>query len=244
MSNLRAPMKWSENRQHLRLLLDLRDIKNEKVTIEPTKLTITCESWNKTYSETLELLKEVDTEKSSHNKTAFRLEVMLIKKEKDKWNKVTANDKKYRLKVDWDHFEDSELSSEDESPGMGGMGGMPGMPGMGGMPGMPGMPGMGGMGGMPGMGGGMGGMDMAKMMEAMKNMKGGGGLGKMGDMPVGEDSDDESSDDSVEKLDDLEGDIKEQPKAEEPKQEKPAEAKPTEEKPAEVQPETEIKKDN
>jgi len=247
MSTLRAPMKWSENRNQLRILVDLRDVKEEKVTFESNKLSFSLESWKKSYKEEMELLKEIDTEKSSYNKTAFRLEILLIKKEKDKWNKITANDKKFpSLKVDWDHFEDSELSEEEDDsnkmggmpgmPGMGGMGGMPGMGGMGGMPGMggmggmPGMGGMGGMPGMPGMGGGMGGMDMAKMMDLMKNMKGGGGLNKMGDMPVNEDSDDDSDDEPVEKLDDLEGDVEEKPKEEV--------------KPAETTPEVEVKKVN
>ena len=259
MKTLRAPMKWSENREHIRILIDLRDIKNESVNFESQKLTFTCESWKKSYKEEMNLLKEIDIKKSSHNKTAFRLEILLIKVEKDKWNKITANDKRYpSLKVDWDHFEDSELSEEEEEqpnpmrgmpgmPGMGGMGGMPGMPGMGGMGGMPGMggmggmpgmPGMGGMGGMPGMGGmggmpgmpggGMGGMDMAKMMEAMKNMKGGQGLGGMKGMPVGEDSDDESDDEPVETLNDLEGDNTEEPvKESKPVETTPEVAEPT-----------------
>ena len=213
MKAFRPPMKWSENKDVLRIIIDLRDIKDEEINFETQKLTVSCSSWQKNYREEMDLLKEIDTEKSKFNKTAFNLEIVLKKKESEKWNKVTKNDKKFtNMTVDWDHFENSELSEEEEQDPMskfGGMGGMPGMGGMGGMPGMGGMggmPGMGGLGGMPGMGGGMPDMNkMKEMMEQMKNMKGMEGLGKMGDMPVGEDSDDDSDDEPATKLDDLEG---------------------------------------
>ena len=216
-------LKWSQNKTTLTILVDVRDLKDEKIVIDTKKVTIDYNEGSKHYYEELNLKDEVDKEKSTYSKTGFNATIKLIKAKEGFWKGCTENDKAIaNLKVDWDHFEDSEEEEEpkDTQPQMnmeqmmnmqkmmggmgGGMGG--GMPGMGGMGGMPGMGGMGG--GMPGMGG-MGGMPD---MEAMKKMMGGLGGGKdgmpdLGNLPAEED--DEEADKEA-NLDDLEGDIKEE----------------------------------
>ena len=151
-------MLWSQNKEHVTITIDLRDIQNEKIEFESgSKLNIYFNVDEKKYEEHLELSHEYDNEKSKYNKTGFHLTIDLTKKGTDSWSKLTKNDKAHNLKYNWNEFEDSDAEPEEDN-GM--PGGMPGMPG-----GMPGMEGMNmdmlknmdfsKMGGMPGMPGGM-----------------------------------------------------------------------------------------
>ena len=193
-------MKWFQDKKNITIVIDARDLKNEKIEVTGNELNIDFQEDNKHYKELIVFKEEIDAEKVKVSKTNFCATVVIPKKNEGMWKSLTANDKAHgNLKVDWSHFVDSDDEKEPEESNpyanMGNMANMGGMGGMGG--GMGGFPGMGGMGGFPGMGG-MGGF------PGMENLGGmGGDMGGMGD-----DEDDEENDGETEgkpDLDDLEG---------------------------------------
>ena len=127
-------------------------------------------SGDRLYEVNMDLLKDIDPEKTNYQVRPRCIEFALEKAEEGPyWERLLKEKtKQHWLKVDFTKWKDEDDSDEEAGGGdledmmknMGGLGGAGGMPGMGGMGGMPGM---GGMGGMPGMGGGgmPGGMDMA-----------------------------------------------------------------------------------
>lgn len=181
-------LKWSQNKTKVTLLVDARDIKDEKIDIAATKLTIDFTESGKHYFQELALKEEVSAEKSGYKKSPHHTTITLVKAKEGFWKGLTPNDKQFvNLAVDWEHFEDSEEEKEPEAANP--FANMAGFPGMGGMGGMPGMGGLGGMGGMGGLGG-MGGMP---------------GMGDMGGMGEDTDSDDEEPKKEKPELGDLEG---------------------------------------
>ena len=199
-------LQWSQTKTNLTVQVDVRDLKDEKITIENKKITIDYVESGKHYYEELNLKDEIDAEKSTYVKTGFHTTLDLVKKSEGFWKSLTVNDKAIpNLKVDWSNYVDSDEEEEQpEDAGMGGLGNMANlmnmgnMGGMGGMGGLEGMGGMGGLGGLGGMGG-MGGMpDFSKM----------GNFGNMGDLPAEEDDgedEDDTEDNKGANLDDLEG---------------------------------------
>ena len=179
-------LKWYEDKSKVYIIIDARDLKDEKIDSKEDSLFIEFHESGKLYKAELYLRQAIDSSKTSITKTNFCVTLVLTKKETGKWNSLTKNDKAVpNLKFDWDKFEDSEDETKGGNQGMGGFPGMEGMGGMGGFPGMEGLGGMGGMGGFPGM----------------------GGMGSLGGDADDDDEDDEPDNEEDQKanLDDLEG---------------------------------------
>jgi len=148
MSNNIPPVAWAQRKDQLLVTIELQDVKDQKITLEADKLIFSGNSNKKEYAATLNLFKEIDTEKSKFAVRPRQIDFVLAKKEAGPfWDRLLKEkDKRQWLKVDWNKWKDEDEVDEDDA-GFD-MSGMSGMPGMGGMPGMPGM----GMPGMPGMG--------------------------------------------------------------------------------------------
>eukprot|EP01134_Creolimax_fragrantissima_P004562 CFRG4562T1 len=171
---------WAPRSDRIYVTIEVSDVENEKIDIQPTKLSFTGtgSAERKEYAFEIDLFGEVDPEKSKYVKNSMHILLQLARKEEGEfWPRLIKTGKLHFVKTDFKKWidEDEEDEPIDMDGGMGGMPGMGGPPGMGGMGGMPGMGGMGGMGGMPGMGGmggmpGMEGMDMSKMADLQKMM--------------------------------------------------------------------------
>eukprot|EP01119_Soliformovum_irregulare_P019125 TRINITY_DN5_c0_g1_i1.p1 TRINITY_DN5_c0_g1~~TRINITY_DN5_c0_g1_i1.p1 ORF type:complete len:212 (-),score=67.78 TRINITY_DN5_c0_g1_i1:102-701(-) len=170
-------VSWAQRPDTIYISLDIQDVKDAKVDLQPTKLTFDGTSNKRPYHIDMELFGEIDTEQSKFVVRPRQVEFVLKRKEEGPyWDRLLKEGgKRNWLKVDWNKWVDEDEADEAENFDMSGMGGMPGMGGMGGMPGMGGMGGM-GMEGMPG------GFDMSQF--ANMNMG-------------GEDDDEDSDDDEI-----------------------------------------------
>lgn len=223
------PIKWAQRSDSLYVTIDVIDIADANIDLQPTSLKFSGKSGETAYEIELEFFGEVDPE---HEDTKYAVKPRnvhfhIMKKDKGEefWPRLLKDKtlEKTNVKLDWDRYVDDDEDEAAEGfdtsamgPGAMGMGGgMGGMPGMGGMGGMPGMGGMGGAGGMDlsalmsqmggaGGAGGAGGMDMASMMAQMGGAGGGmPDLSAMGGAPgEGADSDDDALPDLEEEEDD------------------------------------------
>ena len=197
-------LKWSQTKTNITIQVDVRDLKDEKITIDEKKVVIDYNENGNHYYEELNLKDEIDAEKSSYSKSGFNTSIELVKKNEGFWKSLTTNDKAIpNLKIDWSHFVDSDEEEEPQDAGMGGLGNMGNMGNMGDMGNMANMANMMNMGGM----GGMGGMPDLSKMGNLGNMAGMPDLNQMGNLQA-EENDEDDQDDQEGKdanLDDLEG---------------------------------------
>jgi len=201
---LNAPVEWAQRKEQIFLSITLQDIKDPKISIEPTKLTFEGTSSGNKYKAEIEFYGEIDPQKSKYIVRPRAAEFVLVRKEPGAyWPHLLKQKGKYNwLKADWNKWKDEdEVDADDvfETDDMSGMGG-------------------GGMGG--------GGMDMDSLQKMLQQQGGMGGIGGMGGME-GEGNEEESD----EELPDLEEDGKEKKEAkkeEEKKEEKKEEEQKTE----------------
>src|SRR5947209_8376774 len=94
-------MKWSQTKSDVSIVVDARDIKNEKIDIEEKKLRVEYHESDKHYLQEFELNTEVDKEKSKIHKTPFCITITLSKKKEEFWKHLSTNDKMIKnLQVD------------------------------------------------------------------------------------------------------------------------------------------------
>ncbi|KRX06057.1 HSP20-like chaperone [Pseudocohnilembus persalinus] len=205
MATLSAPFKWTQRKEHIYLTVELRDIKDEKIDIQPNTLKFSGKSDGKQYDGEVEFYDEIDVEKSSYTILGLHARFLLAKKNQDAdfWPRLTKDKtKQQNITVDWDRYVDEDEDTEenkmdwDQSQ-------MQGMEGL--------MGGMGGMGGMQGM---QQMQQMQQMQAAMQGMQGMGGMGGMPGMPGQGEEDDSDDEDPNQDLDKEEEVVNEEAKKE------------------------------
>jgi len=127
---LLAPVVWAQRKDQIFLSIDVQDVKDEKIKLEPTKLTFSGNSGAKKYTSDLEFLKEIDPALSKYAVRPRRIEFVLQKKEPGPyWESLLKTKGKFNwLKVDWNKWKDED-EADDEGFDMSGMSGMGGMGG-------------------------------------------------------------------------------------------------------------------
>jgi len=159
MAQLNPIVVWAQRKDQVFVSIDLQDVKDPQIVLEPTKLSFKGTAGGKHYETDLELFQEIDKEKSKYVVRPRNIEFVLIKKENGPyWDRLLKEGgKRNWLKADWNKWVDEDEADGAENFDTGGMEGFD-MGGGGG--GMPDFSGMGG--GMPdfsAMGGGEGGED-------------------------------------------------------------------------------------
>jgi len=133
-STLTPNVIWAQRKDKLYITVELADTKNSKITLEPAgKLHFEGESSGKHYKVDLELLKEIDVEKSKYTVQPRNVQFLIEKKEQGPfWERLLKNPGKlWFLKADWNRWKDEDegdddfdTSNFDGIPGMGDMGDM------------------------------------------------------------------------------------------------------------------------
>lgn len=131
--------KWSEDNKKCYVTIELSNIEHVKVDIQEKELNFSGTANSQQYGINLKLNGEVDTAASTYAVKGPSVEILLVKKTAERWNRLTSDKNAYKqqLHVDWDKWidedEENAPAKVDNDFGMGGMpGGMGGMPGMGG----------------------------------------------------------------------------------------------------------------
>jgi len=123
---LHPPVVWAQRKDQVFLSVDLQDVKNENIKLEPTKLSFFGKSGTKQYSFEIEFLKEIDPAKSKYVVRPRSIEFVLIKKDLSYWERILKEQPKTKLnwlKVDWNKWKDEDEVAEDDGGfDMGGMG--------------------------------------------------------------------------------------------------------------------------
>jgi len=115
-------VKWAERKEKVLLTVDLIDVTaaEAKVTLEPSgKLTF---EW-RNYAVEMELLKEVDVEKSKWGFDARAVHFSIAKKTPEYWNKLLKSGKPKWLSVDWARWKDEDEEEEPAAPDFADLGG-------------------------------------------------------------------------------------------------------------------------
>ncbi|KAI8056929.1 prostaglandin E synthase 3-like protein [Syncephalis plumigaleata] len=123
---------WAQRTETLLVTINLRDIKNEKVTLESNRLTFSGESDGTEYAFDIELYDEVVPEESKQAKTGMNLHMIIKKKVDDQpyWPRLQKEKIKLPyLRTDFSRWVDEDEQHE-QAAGEGGMQGFPGMEGM------------------------------------------------------------------------------------------------------------------
>ncbi|RKP26423.1 HSP20-like chaperone, partial [Syncephalis pseudoplumigaleata] len=123
---------WAQRPETLLVTINLRDIKNEKVTLLPDRLTFSGTANGTEYAFDIELFAEVVPEESKQAKTDYSLHMIIKKKAEDEpyWPRLTKEKVKLAyLRTDFDRWVDEDELEEQEGAA-GGMQGFPGMEGM------------------------------------------------------------------------------------------------------------------
>eukprot|EP01116_Phalansterium_solitarium_P017353 TRINITY_DN4252_c0_g1_i1.p2 TRINITY_DN4252_c0_g1~~TRINITY_DN4252_c0_g1_i1.p2 ORF type:complete len:171 (-),score=70.61 TRINITY_DN4252_c0_g1_i1:255-767(-) len=109
---------WAQRSDQVFVTIDVTGVKDEKISLEPTKLTFSGRSGTTNYQTTLEFLHEIDPEKSKFVVQARGAEFVLHKKESGPyWERLLKEAGKVRwLKADWNKWKD-EGEEEDEQAG-------------------------------------------------------------------------------------------------------------------------------
>lgn len=116
-------IKWAQRKDKLYLTIEIRDIKNEKIDLQPTSLSFTGESDEKLYEFKIDFFDEVDVTASKWNKYGFHLQFIIEKKNKEAkyWSRLLKENKKMQnIHVDWDKYIDEDDEAEEGSKGLGG----------------------------------------------------------------------------------------------------------------------------
>jgi prostaglandin-E synthase len=113
---LAPTIKWAQRKEKVYMTVEIRDIKNEKIDLQPTSLSFLGESDEKLYEFKVEFFEEIDVEVSFHltqaskwSKFGFHLQFILAKKNTDAkyWPRLIKDTKKQQnIHVDWDKYVD------------------------------------------------------------------------------------------------------------------------------------------
>jgi len=142
MANLNPPVVWAQRKDQVFLSIDLQDVKDPQIVLEPHKLFFKGTAGGRHYDTNLELYNEIDKEKSKYVVRPRNIEFVLIKKESGPyWERLLKEGgKRNWLKADWNKWVDEDDVDGAENFDTGGMegfdmggGGMPDFSG-GGMP--------------------------------------------------------------------------------------------------------------
>jgi len=120
------PVVWAQRKDQVFLSIDLQDVKNEIIKLEPTKISFSGKSGTKQYSFEIDFPKEIDPSKSKYVVRPRSIEFVLIKKDLGYWERLLKEQPKTKLnwlKVDWNKWKDEDDVPEDDGGfDMGGMG--------------------------------------------------------------------------------------------------------------------------
>mmetsp|Transcript_18316 Transcript_18316/g.25664 ORF Transcript_18316/g.25664 Transcript_18316/m.25664 type:complete len:168 (+) Transcript_18316:44-547(+) len=114
------PVLWAQRKDTVYLCLDLQDVKEEKITLEATKLNFKGKSHGKDYEVNIEFFDEVNPQgKNTKYVIRPRSVEFVIEKKKSAayWDRLTKEKGKWTwLKVDWNKWKDEDEVDE-EQPG-------------------------------------------------------------------------------------------------------------------------------
>eukprot|EP00301_Raphidiophrys_heterophryoidea_P023280 c7210_g1_i1.p1 GENE.c7210_g1_i1~~c7210_g1_i1.p1 ORF type:complete len:190 (-),score=59.86 c7210_g1_i1:71-640(-) len=113
---LNPQCEWAQRADKLWFVIDLQDVENEHISIEGHHLSFSGRSHGKAYSVDLTLFGELKLEDSKWNKTGRRVEMLLTKKEKKWWDRLTKEQMKLHfIGVDWSRYKDEDEAKDDLS---------------------------------------------------------------------------------------------------------------------------------
>jgi len=107
---------WAQRKDKLYITIDLADVKGEKITLDPSgKLSFEGESSGKQYKLDLELLHQVDVEKSKWVVQPRSVQFLIEKKEQGPfWERLLKQQGKvWYLKADWNRWKDEDEGDEE-----------------------------------------------------------------------------------------------------------------------------------
>ena len=105
------------------LEVQLRDIKEENITLEEQSLAFKGQSDKDKYAFSIELFAAVNKETSKWNKTGYHLLFVLEKKDQDTafWPRLTKEKVKNQyIQIDWSKWVDEDEEEEEGDKGLGG----------------------------------------------------------------------------------------------------------------------------
>lgn len=127
------PVMWAQRSNLLFVTICLEDCKDPTITIEADKVSFkgVGGTEKKLHEVTINLYKEIDSEKAVQSPKGRNFELVLYKKESGPfWPRLTKENKKFHwLKSDFNKWQDEDESDEEGIGPGGGMGGGGGMDG-------------------------------------------------------------------------------------------------------------------
>lgn len=133
------PIKWAQRKDRVFLTIEVRDIKGEKVDLQPESLKFSGVSDGQTYEFNLNFFDEVSVEvmriiflwkESKWNIIGFAMQFILVKKDasKEYWKRLTKETVKFQhiqvlvfrinIQVDWIKYVDEDDEQEEGGKGL------------------------------------------------------------------------------------------------------------------------------
>ncbi|EAR94413.2 CS domain protein (macronuclear) [Tetrahymena thermophila SB210] len=122
MAQLATPFSWAQRRDRIFISINLRDITEEKIDLQPTSLSFDCTSDKKQYHGVVNFYDEIDVESSKKTILGFGARIVLFKKntEAPYWPRLTKEGGKHNnITFDWERYIDSDEEGEDGDKGLG-----------------------------------------------------------------------------------------------------------------------------
>jgi cytosolic prostaglandin-E synthase len=118
MSTKLPKVQWAQRNDYIYMSVDIQDSKNVKLEVEGTKFNFSCEdSKGDKYSFGFELSHEVEKEGSKWTSSGRTVEIILPKKETEKfWEKLYSGKKLHYVGIDWNKWvEEGEEEALDDN---------------------------------------------------------------------------------------------------------------------------------